>query len=78
MCRPRASAPNTGRREMTAQGSDFQVSTELRARSQQWRTRALAVGIVGALVSAAGFFVSRAGVTSSTARTCGRTCSYWA
>jgi hypothetical protein len=41
---------------------DFQVSTELRRDLKQWRSRALAVGIVGALVSAAGFFVSRAGV----------------
>ena len=43
---------------MTAQSMDFQISSELRNDLKQWRSRALAVGLVGALASAAGFFVS--------------------
>jgi len=43
---------------MTAQAMDFQVSPELRADLRQWRTRALVAGIIGAVASAAGFFVS--------------------
>ena len=43
---------------MTARALDFSISTELKADLQQWRTRALVVGIAGALLSAIGFFVA--------------------
>ena len=43
---------------MTAQALDFNVSAELRGDLKRWRTRALAVGIAGALLCAVGFFVS--------------------
>lgn len=43
---------------MTAQGLDFNVSAELRDDLKRWRTRALAVGIAGTLLCAAGFFMS--------------------
>ena len=43
---------------MTAQGLDFNISTELRADLKQWRTRALAAGITGAALTAAGLFVN--------------------
>jgi hypothetical protein len=43
---------------VTAQALDFNVSAELRDDLKRWRTRALAVGIVGALLCAVGFFVS--------------------
>ena len=43
---------------MTAQALDFNVSAELRDDLKRWRTRALAVGIAGALLCAVGFFVS--------------------
>lgn len=43
---------------MTAQGMDFQVSAELRADMLRWRSRALAAGIGGTVLSAVGFFVS--------------------
>ena len=43
---------------MTAQSLDFTIPTDLRQEIQQWRTRALVVGIAGALLCAIGFFVS--------------------
>jgi len=43
---------------MTARTLDFNLSTELKADLKQWRTRAAAVGIAGALLSAIGFFVA--------------------
>ena len=43
---------------MTAAAMDFQVSAELRADLHRWRTRALIVGIAGAVLCAAGFFAS--------------------
>jgi hypothetical protein len=43
---------------VTAQALDFNVSAELRDDLKRWRTRALAVGIAGALLCAVGFFVS--------------------
>jgi hypothetical protein len=43
---------------MTAQTIDFQVSDELRGDLRRWRSVALPVGIVGAGLSAIGFFVS--------------------
>ena len=44
---------------MTAQSLNFQVSDELRADLRKWRARALPVGIVGAVLSAAGFLFGR-------------------
>jgi hypothetical protein len=43
---------------VTAQGLDFNISTELRADLKQWRTRALAAGITGAALTAAGLIVN--------------------
>ena len=43
---------------MTAQARDFRISPELLADLRQWRTRALAVGVAGALLCVAGFFAS--------------------
>jgi hypothetical protein len=43
---------------MTAQTMDFQVSQELRSDLRKWRSRALPVGIAGAVLSAVGFFIS--------------------
>ena len=43
---------------MTAQALDFSVSAELRSDIRQWRTRALGVGIAGAVLCLAGFFIS--------------------
>src|SRR5450432_2159462 len=43
---------------MTARALDFNLSAELKADLKQWRTRAAAVGIAGALLSAIGFFVA--------------------
>jgi hypothetical protein len=43
---------------MTAQAMDFQISGELRNDIRQWRSRALTAGVVGAVLSAVGFFVS--------------------
>ena len=43
---------------MTAQGMDFQVSSELREDLRRWRSRALMIGIAGAVLSAIGFFIS--------------------
>ena len=43
---------------MTVQGIDFRVSGELLRDVKKWRSRALAVGIAGAALSAVGFFVS--------------------
>src|ERR1035438_9521725 len=43
---------------MTAQGLDFQVSPELRSDLKKWRTRALGVGIFGALACGVGFLIS--------------------
>src|SRR5580704_4646783 len=45
---PRATRP--GRRPMTAQALDFNLSTELKTDLKQWRTRALGVGIAGAVL----------------------------
>ena len=42
---------------MTAQSLDFRVSAELHADIEQWRKRALALGILGALLCASGFFL---------------------
>jgi hypothetical protein len=42
---------------MTAQGLDFVVSAELRADIRQWRTRALMVGAIAALLTFAGMFL---------------------
>src|SRR5207249_9189298 len=47
-----------GRCTMMASARDFNVSTELKADLRQWRTRAAAVGTVGAILSAAGFFIA--------------------
>lgn len=44
---------------MTAQGMDFQVSTELRADIRQWRSRALIAGVIGAALSVIGVVVDR-------------------
>ena len=43
---------------MTAQSLDFQVSPELRGDLKKWRTRALAIGVFGALSSGAGLLIS--------------------
>ena len=43
---------------MTAQGIDFNVSAELREDLKRWRTRALGVGVAGAVLCLAGFFAS--------------------
>ncbi|MGA2195578.1 MAG: hypothetical protein ABSH40_09935 [Bryobacteraceae bacterium] len=43
---------------MTAQGLDFRVSPELRADLRKWRTRALGIGIFGALSSGVGLLIS--------------------
>src|SRR5271169_643964 len=43
---------------MTAQGLDFHVSPELRADLKTWRTRALGIGIFGALACGVGFLTS--------------------
>jgi hypothetical protein len=43
---------------VTAQSLDFHVSAELRGDLRRWRTRALAVGIGGALLCLAGLFTS--------------------
>ena len=43
---------------MTAESIDFSVSPELRADLGTWRTRALGVGIAGAVLCAIGFFVA--------------------
>lgn len=43
---------------MTAHAIDVQVSPELRRDLRQWRSRALAVGVVAVALSAAGLFVS--------------------
>ena len=43
---------------MTAQTVDFQISDGLRSDLRSWRTRALAAGVVGTVLSAIGFFVS--------------------
>ena len=40
---------------MTAQGYDFRVSTELAHDLKMWRTRALAAGVIGTALCAAGF-----------------------
>ncbi len=42
---------------MTAQGRDFTVTGELSTDIGQWRTRALVVGLVAALLTALGFFL---------------------
>jgi hypothetical protein len=42
---------------MIAQFLDFSVSPELRTDLRQWRTRALIVGVIGALLSAIGFLI---------------------
>ncbi|HTX33903.1 MAG TPA: hypothetical protein VME43_02745 [Bryobacteraceae bacterium] len=42
---------------MTAQGADFRVTGELSANIGQWRTRALIVGLVAALLTVLGFFL---------------------
>jgi hypothetical protein len=42
---------------MTAQALDFNPSTELRHDLRQWRTRALAAGVVGLLLTFAGLFL---------------------
>lgn len=47
---------------MTAQTLDFRISDELRGDLRKWRSRALPVGIVAALVSLVGMFFSRANV----------------
>ena len=41
---------------MTAQALDFNASAELRGDLKRWRTRALAVGVIGTLLCAVGFF----------------------
>ncbi len=43
---------------MTAQGLDFEIPAELRQDIRRWRTRALAAGLAGAALCAAGFFAS--------------------
>jgi hypothetical protein len=43
---------------VTAEALDFNLSTELKNDLKQWRTRALGVGIAGAVLCAVGFFVS--------------------
>jgi hypothetical protein len=43
---------------MTAQTLDFQISDELRGDIRGWRSRSLAAGVVGTVLSAIGFFVS--------------------
>jgi len=43
---------------MTAEALDFNLSTELRDDLKQWRTRALGVGIAGAVLCAVGLFVN--------------------
>jgi hypothetical protein len=43
---------------MTAQALDFRVSPELQADLRQWRSRALIVGVIGAVLCAVGFFIS--------------------
>jgi hypothetical protein len=43
---------------MTAQITDFNVSTELEADLKRWRSGALAAGIAGAVLCAIGFFIS--------------------
>ena len=43
---------------MTARAIDFNVSAELKADFQTWRTRALIAGIAGLVLSAIGFFVA--------------------
>lgn len=42
---------------MTAQHIDFNLSQELRSDLKQWRTRAAAVGVAGAVLSAIGFLL---------------------
>jgi len=42
---------------MTAPGLDFAVSGELQSEIRQWRTRARAAGLAGALLTALGFFL---------------------
>jgi hypothetical protein len=43
---------------VTAQTLDFRISDELRGDLSKWRSRALAVGVVGLVLSAIGFFIS--------------------
>src|SRR5580693_2332893 len=43
---------------MMAQTLNFQVSDELRGDLRKWRSRALPIGIAGAVLSAIGFFIS--------------------
>ena len=45
---------------MMAHTVDYRITPELQAEMRQWRTRALGIGIVGALLSAIGFFVAGA------------------
>src|ERR1017187_5193576 len=56
---PRATQP--GRRQVTAEALDFNLSTELKNDLKQWRTRALGVGIAGAVLCAIGFLVPALG-----------------
>jgi hypothetical protein len=42
---------------MTAQTVDFRMTPELGSDMRQWRTRALMIGVIGAVLSAIGFFV---------------------
>ena len=43
---------------MMANAVDYSITPQLRADLRQWRTRALIAGVVGTVVSAAGFFVA--------------------
>ena len=43
---------------MMANAVDYNITPQLRSDLKQWRTRALIAGVVGSVISAAGFFVA--------------------
>ena len=44
---------------MMANAVDYNITPQLRNDLKQWRTRALIAGVVGTVISAAGFFIER-------------------
>ena len=43
---------------MMAHTVDYRIPAELQGEMRQWRTRAMGIGVIGALLSAVGFFVA--------------------
>ena len=56
---PAGGARPTGRRQMMANAVDYSITPQLRSDLKQWRTRALIAGVVGTVMSAAGFLHRR-------------------